>query len=152
MAGGDRDSAKEDSKTKLLDRMHSTKGARFQSHKRLSQKHYINGYTVAILSLYVICIAVGLLIFSDFMNESSRNFLTFLSVTLSVLIIIISLLVSSEKYEVKAEIMHYCAREVLDIYSDLKFDTSSDYNLQEYRDRYQGIINKYPYNHDTAPG
>lgn len=136
------------SKEKLLSRMHKTKGARFAAHKRLSKKHYINGYTVAILSFYVICISVALLIYKSDLPNESNNFFTFMSVALSVLIIIISLLVASEKYDVKATLMHFCAREVLDLYTELKFSKDCDVTLDSFRKRYQDIINKYPDNHD----
>jgi len=136
------------SKAQLLSRMHKTKGARFAAHDRLSKRHYANGYTVSILSFYVICISVGLLIYSKEIDPSLANILTFTSVALSVLIIIISLLVASEKYDVKSTLMHFCGREVLDLYTELKFKEVDSSQLEVYRKKYQDIINKYPDNHD----
>ncbi|MBE1205774.1 SLATT domain-containing protein [Aminobacter carboxidus] len=141
-------SGQQSHKETLLGRMHKTKGARFAAHKRLSRKHYFNGYTVSILSFYVICFSVGILVYSSSLENGTANFFTFLSVALSVLIIVISLLVASEKYDVKATLMHFCAREVLDLYTSVKFRELSAEEINEHRKLYQDIINKYPDNHD----
>lgn len=139
----------ESPRDELLSRMHATKGARFAANKRLEAKSWFNGYTISILSLYVICISVGLLVFGTYLDGITENILTFISVSLSVLIIIFSLLVASEKIDVKAELMHNCARDVLDLYSELKFSKNSDGEIETYRERYHSIINRYQHNHDN---
>lgn len=137
-------------RSQLLSRIHKTKGARFAAYDRLTKKHNANGYTVAILSFYVICISIVSLIYSDIIDRNLANFLTFVSVALSILIIILSLLVASQRYDVRANLMHFCGRELLDLYTELKFvEEDLDFSLETFRKRYQNIINKYPDNHDN---
>lgn len=133
----------------LLSRMHKTKGARFAAHKRFEKKGYYNAFTVSILSFYVICISCGLIVFRDSINEPISNWLTFISVSLSVFIIIITLLDKSERFDVKGESMHNCAREILDLYNRLSYESIEDSDkFEEYRRKYNEIIYKYPFNHD----
>lgn len=129
--------------------MHKTKGARFAAHKRLEIKNYYNAFTISILSFYVICISFGLVVFRNDIDIYLANWLTFISVSLSVFIIIKTLMDNSERLDVKSEAMHNCAREVLDLYNKLKYEENPDANsTEEYRRKYNEILNKYPYNHD----
>ncbi|WP_298987295.1 SLATT domain-containing protein [uncultured Roseibium sp.] len=134
---------------RLRRKMHNTKGARFESSKRLLKKYRLSVWSISILSLYVICVSVGLLIFSGAYSDWFGNVMTFLSVSMSVFIIILSLLNESNSYQLNADIMHNCAREILVLYNKIPNDNNLNEDLfDEYRDGYQKIINSFHVNHD----
>ncbi|MBW9115172.1 SLATT domain-containing protein [Rhizobium cauense] len=135
---------------KLLKDMHQTKGARFAAHHRLTRMHEMGGYTISIISFFVICISVYLVMFQAEYSPLYGKYLTFISVAISVLIIILSLQDGSKNYLLRAEMMHNCAREVLATYRELSnIKEPSDQDVQEYSRRYQSIIDRYPYNHES---
>ncbi|MBY3151934.1 SLATT domain-containing protein [Rhizobium laguerreae] len=134
---------------KLLKDMHQTKGARFAAHQRLTRLHDMSGYTISIISFFVICISVFLVMFQQEYSPLYGKYLTFISVAISVLIIILSLQDGSKNNLLRAEMMHNCAREVLAVYRELSnVKDPTDKDIQEYSRRYQGIIDRYPYNHE----
>lgn len=133
---------------KLLRDMHQTKGARFAAHQRLTRMHDMSGYTISIISFFVICISVYLVMFQQEYSPLYGKYLTFISVAISVLIIILSLQDGSKNHLLRAEMMHNCAREVLAVYRELSnIKEPTDGDIQEYSKRYQNIIDRYPYNH-----
>ena len=133
----------------LLKKMHQTKGARFESHKRYTAKNYYSNFTISILSFYVICISVGLLVFDSSISNNLKNWFTFVSVALSVLIIIITLLDGSQRYDVKAELMHNCARDINELYNRCKLEKEpNEVRMGEFTSQYQMILFKYQFNHD----
>ncbi len=138
-----------DSVQKLLEDMHQTKGARFAAHQRLMSLNNSTSYTISFSSFLLICISIFTVMYQGVVFDWYIKYLTFISVSLSVLIIILSLQEGGKNTLLRAEMMHNCAREVLAVHRELSFDKSDPVNIEKYRDRYQRIIDRYPYNHES---
>ncbi|MFN7010911.1 MAG: SLATT domain-containing protein [Allorhizobium sp.] len=135
--------------SKILQDMHQTKGARFAAHQRLIAVNEMTNYTISFSSFMLICISIFTVMYQGEVEQWYLKYLTFISVSLSVLIIILSLQEGSKNNLLRAEMMHNCAREVLAIHRELSLDRSDVINVEAYRDRYQRIIDRYPYNHEA---
>ncbi|WP_417712399.1 SLATT domain-containing protein [Roseibium aggregatum] len=139
----------EENVLRLRRKIHKTKGARFEANRRLIKKYRISVWAISILSFYVICISVGLLIFSGDYSDFSGKILTFLSVAMSVFIIILSLLNESDSHQLNAELMHNCARELSELYNNLPISNQMEEDeLKQYFQKYQDILSRFHRNHD----
>jgi low affinity Fe/Cu permease len=138
----------EENTLRLRRKVHKTKGARFEANRRLLKKYRISVWAISILSFYVICISVGLLIFSGDYSYFSGKILTFLSVAMSVFIIILSLLNESDSHQLNAELMHNCARELSELYNGIPVSNQMDVEeLKASFKIYQGILSRFHRNH-----
>ncbi|WP_158510413.1 SLATT domain-containing protein [Roseibium album] len=135
---------------RLRRKMHYTKGARFEAHKRLLVKYRLSLWSISILSFYVICISIGLLVFLGQYDPNIGKYLTFLSVAMSVFIIILSLLNESNSYQSHSKSMHDCARDITRLYNSIPLSNKIDeeYYKEKLRE-YQIIIDKYDENHES---
>jgi hypothetical protein len=134
---------------KLLEDMHQTKGSRFAAHQRLTAINNMTSYTISFSSFLLICISIFTVMYQDVASDWYVKYLTFISVSLSVLIIILSLQEGGKNNLLRAEMMHNCAREVLAVHRQLFLDPNKPIDIEMYRDRYQRIIDRYPYNHES---
>ncbi|MEH6692777.1 MAG: SLATT domain-containing protein [Pseudorhizobium pelagicum] len=134
---------------KLLEDMHQTKGARFAAHQRLAAINNMTNYTISFSSFLLICISIFTVMYQGVAADWYIKYLTFISVSLSVLIIILSLQEGGKNNLLRAEMMHNCAREVLAVHRELSLDRQEPINVEAYRDKYQRIIDRYPYNHEA---
>ncbi len=134
---------------KLLKDMHQTKGARFAAHQRLTQLHNMTNYTVSFSSFVLLCVSIFTVMYQGVAYDWYIKYLTFLSVSLSILIIILSLQEGGKNNLLRAEMMHNCAREVLSVHRELSLDTDPAPKMEQYREKYQRIIDRYPYNHEA---
>jgi hypothetical protein len=134
---------------KLLEDMHQTKGARFAAHQRLTKINNMTNYTISFSSFLLLCISIFTVMYQGIAADWYLKYLTFISVSLSVLIIILSLQEGGKNNLLRAEMMHNCAREVLAVHRQLSLDPSDPIDVESYRDKYQRIIDRYPYNHEA---
>jgi len=128
----------------------TTRGARFQAHKRLNSVDRLSSWTINLLSIYIT--GIGLLAISppDGLAAIESKTGTILISILSILILVISLLESSQKYASAADRMHSCAKELSTIYHKVAVIKSSpitDADLLLLIESYQAIIDKYDDNH-----
>ena len=136
----------------LDDRMWKTKGSRFNKYRRYKIKHKTSLFTISIITLYVFVInLIGYcpdVVFSGIKS----HLIPFLSMILSILILILSLLEASRNYQIKSERLHNCAIEITNLYGDLKILKDSekvDHGvLSDINKKYKYILEKYPENHD----
>jgi hypothetical protein len=138
----------------LCSRMWITKGSRYNAYRRYEWKHRLSLTSISMLTLYVFGLTLA-----DFCHilrsTGNNNIISFISMVLSIFILILSLLENSNNYQIKAERLHNCAKEITGVYNELRMlmhsEDSYDYKfkeLEEITKRYDGIIQKYGENHD----
>lgn len=129
-----------------------TKGARFHAARRLQRKQAWSTYTVAALSLYAIG-ANLLIVYGMSGGKPIESKIAFAGSFLSIAILIVSLIEGSRQYELRADRLHNCAREVNCVYRKVRQarlgpganpDAVSVRNLAE---DYERILEKYE-NHE----
>jgi len=140
---------------KLKNKMWATRGARFEAYRYYLQKHTLSSYSISIFSSYLI--ALGLLstfkIFSNIVLPD--NIIQFLSIALSVLILAISQIESSNDYKLKGERFHDCSKEIAFLITEIDYlllniGNQEITNLQAIKnvsDKYELIIQKHSDNH-----
>ena len=106
----------EDFSKELSFQVWSTKGARFFSNRRLLAKQKWSTYALTALSTYVIIL--NLMIVYGVLKPTalSNTVVAFSSTALSILILIVSLLESSRRYELQASNFHRCSLELGQVY------------------------------------
>lgn len=136
-------------------RMWKTKGARYSAYRRYQQKHWFSLAAISLLTLYVFGLTLADFCHIIISTGNSKNNIPFLSMLLSIAILILSLLEASKNYQIKSERLHNCAKEIAVVYNELRQLICSDMEsenkmkkLEEITRRYNNIIEKYAENHD----
>lgn len=136
-------------------RMWKTKGSRYNAYRRYERKHWFSLASISMLTLYVFGLTLA-----DFCHiiEPTANqkiIIPFISMVLSIAILILSLLEASKNYQIKSERLHNCAKEITNLYNELRklictdiSDVDKSNRLDEITKRYDDIIIKYAENHD----
>ncbi len=127
-----------------------TKGARFNAYRRLRSKLEWSTYSIIIFSVYII--ALNSLVFIEPFNSSyTAGVITIINIVLSVFILAISIHINSKDYKVESLSHHECGKELAGIYNKLASIIDREeysYDIGEYIERYQVIINNHQYNHE----
>ena len=133
----------------------ATKGARFNSHRRLLAKANLSNLTISLLTAYVIIINLLGLMKINGTTPLNSDFVALLTTALSILILVFSQIESSYEYKLKAEKYHECAKEIGALYyelRDIQHKKDSDINKEplysNLRERYTQIISRYD-NHNN---
>jgi hypothetical protein len=128
----------------------STKGARFNSHRRLLSKSNLSNLTVSLLTAYVIIINLLGLVRINGTTPLNTDFVSLLTTALSILILVFSQIEASYEYKLKAEKYHDCAKEIGELYyelRDIQHKTAEAKDKEEkfsdLRKRYSEIISRY---------
>jgi hypothetical protein len=134
-------------------RMWKTKGSRYNKYRRYKRKHQLSLSAISILTLYVFIISLAYYYPVIKLSESQKELIPFLSIILSISILILSLLEASKNYQLKSERLYNCANEITNLYIELRQHICSDSQnqdeiLSEIAKRYKTILEKYPENHD----
>jgi len=134
-------------------RMWKTKGSRYNKYRRYKRKHQLSLSTISILTLYVFIITLADYYPVIKLSESQKELIPFLSIILSISILILSLLEASKNYQIKSERLYNCANEITNLYIELRQSICSepqkqDEMLSEITKRYKTILEKYAENHD----
>jgi hypothetical protein len=132
----------------LLGKMWKTKGARFNAHRRLSNKHSLSTIAISILSFYLF--AASLIdLFQHQTAGASPSIPGMLVVIISVFVLIISLLENSRNYQREADRMHQCALEISELYN--RFQSlpieQADTERMQYADLYSEILRRFEVDH-----
>lgn len=137
--------------------MYITKGARFNSHKRLETKSRLSNLTIALLTSYIIIVNLVGLSQSQLITQSiDTTFIALISTALSILVLVFSQIEYSNGYRVDAEKYHQCAKEISAVYYELRQAILSDKINEkkkedlyvEFRKNYTNIISRFD-NHHT---
>lgn len=96
----------------LSRRIWTTKGARFNAHRRLIKQNEWSLRAIAFLSVYVTVLSVAILVPAFGLSAKMQAEISVGVAGLSLLILVFSLMESSRDYRVRAERLHLCAMEL----------------------------------------
>jgi hypothetical protein len=140
----------------LSTRIWKTKGSRFNAARRLSNKNQLSITSISILSIYGVIIPIIQIIFASSQCLKLNNWFTFISIFLSIFILVLSLLEGSKNYQVKAERLYNNATKLATIYRDLEYLKARNLEHSNLEEKLKNILNEYdraiescPENHDT---
>lgn len=145
----------------LSTRIWKTKGSRFNAARRLSNKNQLFITSISILSIYGVIIPIIQIIFAPFQCLKLNNWFTFISIFLSIFILVLSLLEGSKNYQVKAERLYNNATKLATIYKHLEYlkacnlessnleSSNLEKELKNILNEYDRAIESCPENHDT---
>lgn len=131
----------------LLDQMWFTYKARFNAHARLLSLN--NWYTVIVSSLSVYILCLNILQLMPSLLTLNQAFVTFYTISLSIIILVISLIFSFSDNKYRAGKFHDCALEIKELYNSKK-EESQDQTVstrESISKDYSSILKKYDLNH-----
>jgi len=137
----------------LLDKIWTTRGCRFQAHKRLNEVSNWSTWTINILTVYIISLSILSLsppVSYTFLSEKTG---AIFMICLSITILLTSVLENSKSYKVRADSMHRCGKELSFIYGEICLIRDGivlhqiPEKLVEIDKKYQTTIDKYVDNH-----
>lgn len=128
-----------------------TRGARFNAHARFEKHADLSNLTISILTAYIITINLfpQISFLKETFNANDTNYLTLI---LSILVLVISQYINSKEYRIKGLKFHNCGKELSRLYEELTLivDNANTITLDQLkaicRD-YQNIIDKCEENH-----
>lgn len=136
---------------RLLDKIWTTKGARFNAHRRLLGKHSASQFALAVLSIYAIAASVATLVLPPEKYPRLLPAMSAGTIVASVFILVQSLLESAKNYQLRAHQMLRCGEKLSELYNvlsakrDLGIVTEQEYLAAV--ERYSEILADYPENH-----
>ena len=110
---------------KLQKKIWITKGARFNAHQRLQNRHNWSIASISFLSAYVIAISLLAFIPPISLSAKQNTIVSFSAIVLSLFILVLSLLESSKSYESKGREFHECGRQLSRVLDKLRSDVKS---------------------------
>lgn len=116
----------------------STSRTRFAASKRLQKKHELSGRTIAFTSAYLILLSL-LQIFSN--HSSLTQLLTYSSISLAIVILVVAQLENSSNYSLKAHKHHDCGLQINGLYKKLR-RLKQEYKNKEKDDSFWVEVNK----------
>ncbi|HML71761.1 MAG: SLATT domain-containing protein [Bacteroidota bacterium] len=123
-----------------------TKGARFKASERCEELDARYNRIVGWVSSYLIIFSVLNLCKIPFFTIPD-NCSTFISISLSILILVFSQFAYAKNYSVQSKNYHECALEIAKLYNDLRLlKASAEDHIQEInriKDEYEKILDKY---------
>lgn len=140
-------------KDNLLRRIGITTGCRFNAHARLKSINNLSNFSISLLSFVVVIISMITLVYGDYIPKTMNVLLSFLSVSASVFIIIITLLEGAKNNSVAADRMHRCGIELLALYNRYQHHLESNATYppkREFISEYNSVIARYPENHEET--
>ena len=126
-----------------------TKGARFIAANRLELHDKWSTISISLFSVYIISLNLLVLFPEDKRLPifSDQN-ITYSTICLSVLIIVISLIFASRNYKLRAHKLHECGRKITGIYDKVSVWKSTNYlpsnsEIERISSEYLDILDKY---------
>lgn len=130
-----------------------TKGSRFVAAKRLEDIDTWSSLTINIFSIYIIVVNLLVLIESRsaFLTE---DFITFITVSFSILILVLSNIINAKNYKSKSTEYHNCGTQLSVLNDKLHFyindlATPNIYDIKNISKDYNTIIQKSNLNHKS---
>jgi len=140
----------------LLHRIWTTKGARFNAHRRFRTQGQLSIHTISWLSAYVFVATLATIYPGLNLSEAHSHLITFITSALAVLILVLSVLEGGKEYALKSERLHQCAIQLSGLYDEIKQwvenSTSLDTDhvfLAEAAKKYEDILMRTSENHET---
>lgn len=129
-----------------------TRGCRFNAAKRMEMNEKWSTITINLVSVYII--AINLIIYLK--NKPAiltEELITMSTISLSILVIVISIIISTRDYKIKAHKFHNCGMALSRLYDKVclwKTDVTSvqKEDISSLISEYNTIIETYDLNHD----
>jgi hypothetical protein len=134
-------------KVDLENQMWITYKARFNAHKRLLTTNTF--YTVIVSSVSVFILCLNILQLMPSLVNLNQSAVTFYTISLSIIILVISLIFSFSDNKYNASKFHECALEIKEIYNTFSLNTAeaSQREIEKYNRMYCDCLRKYDLNH-----
>lgn len=97
----------------------TTKGARFNASSRLNKQASLSNLSLTLVSCYLILVSLFTVYQFNF-TTNTNNLLGFVSVALSILILVLGQIENSKEYKLNAHLMHQCALEISILYNKVR--------------------------------
>lgn len=138
----------------LLRQVWTTKGARFNAHRRLRSQGKQSILAISLLSSYVLIITL-LTVFPAITLSDFQSQLSFGTLAMAILILVLSVLEGAKEYALRGERMHQCAIELSGLYADIKLECEKHADkvsvssfIPAAAKRYQEILARTAENHE----
>jgi hypothetical protein len=130
-----------------------TMSARFLAHKRLNSKNLWSTWTVAALSIYLMAASLMLGSSSIGLTPVEKEVGSYIAVTLSILVLVLSLTEASRNYILRSERLHVCGAELGDLCRRIDValaanDEAIESRAPGFTQEYAEIIRRCPENHE----
>lgn len=127
-----------------------TKGARFNAYRRLSDKQLLVTIVTSFSSIHLIAISILQISNVIPISDIGHNLLSFISIIVSIAILVYGLIEGGKNYGLKAEKLHACGLELDTLYKKLrvfidKDDTEEIYSIAI---EYPELLSKFNLNHE----
>ncbi|MBL7881204.1 MAG: SLATT domain-containing protein [Chryseobacterium gambrini] len=128
-----------------------TKGSRFIASKRYERIDRFSTITTYIITAYILCVNLLILIPNRPQTLSNDN-LSFFSICASIIILVISIYIPSRRYNEIANKFHSCARDINVLYDKVCLWRTNSSNIQEADilkliEEYNNLLKTYDINH-----
>lgn len=140
----------------LLRKMDITKGVRFDSHRRLQQRHAVSHLAISTLSVYVICVALLELLVTTQrgqLTELMHYLFPLATIIAPIFILVMEKHLAGEQYLVMADRMERSAQKIQQLHSRLHYQVAGGSltweKLNEAREEYEEILYDFAGNHDN---
>jgi hypothetical protein len=125
------------------------KRARFNAQNRYETMATLSLASISMFSLYLIAVSVHTTLFAESISSDGLKLLTFLSIILSVFIMIVTFIVEMRGYRTRAEAMQKCAMQVSRMLQVVEIRRGmSLIELTGAINAYNDVIDACPFNHD----
>lgn len=133
--------------TRWYKKLWETKGARFIAANRLELHDKWSTITISIVSVYIISLNLTIILPNRTTLLSEMN-ITFSTICLSVLVLVVSLILASRNYKMRADKYHECGRRINEIYDKICLwknteQLPSNEELQKISTEYYKILDNY---------
>lgn len=130
----------------LYDKIWKTRGARFNAYERLRRRQKRSFYATGLLSAYLIIINL-LQPFNLFVLPTDSNVINFISVSLSIILLLFVTIENSAEYNLKGDNFHNCSKELGRIFNDLHslmdMNEEDQTKYEEIGKRYSDLLDRY---------
>lgn len=130
----------------LYDKIWKTRGTRFNAYERLRRRQKRSFYATGLLSAYLIIINL-LQPFNLLVLPTDSNMINFISVSLSIILLVFVTIENSAEYNLKGDNFHNCSKELGRIFNDLhSLMDKNEVDQTKYEEigkRYSDILDRY---------
>lgn len=130
----------------LYDKIWKTKGSRFNAYERLKRRQKLSNYATGLLSAYLIIVNL-LSPFGLISLSQDSNVISFISVALSIILLVFVTIENAAEYSLKGNHFHNCAKELSRIFNELHIliqdEKSTSDDFRRVADEYMEIVERY---------
>jgi len=135
-----------DSRQDLQKLIWKTKGARFNASRRLKKRNVVLTFITSFSSIHLLSISIIQLSNLIALNPNQSKWLGFVSIILSIIILVYGLIEGSKEHGINSERYHACGIELGKAYTKLRY--SEDDYTSDVLNEYNSILERYSLNHE----